>query len=121
MTRTHIGAARWAGVVALVVVAWFIGGLAGGAAAIGGIALGSWRGPKAVAAASLAALVVTAVLTLVEEEATGKGYTFDFARDRTLAAVAGRVAGVLLLVAVGLAADRERTRRPDAAPADDDA
>lgn len=106
----------WVEAAVLVVLGWFIGGIAGGAAAAGGVALARWQGPKAVAAATFAILVATAVLTLVEEPTTGKGYTFDFAQDRTLAAVAGRVAGVLLLVTVVAAARRERAPRTEPAP-----
>jgi len=113
MSRPTIGIAQWAGIGALVAVGWFIGGLAGAGAAIGGVALGLRRSPTAVAAAAFFALVAAAVFTLVEEPATGKGYSFDFAQDRTLAAVAGRVAGVLLLVAAALAARRERSSAPE--------
>jgi hypothetical protein len=46
----------------------------------------------------------------VEAPGTGdaRDYLFDFALDRPLAAEAGRIAGVLALVAVVLAAARER-------------
>jgi hypothetical protein len=98
------------GGVALVAVALVIGGPIGGLAAIAGLVIAAWRGYRAVAAGALLALGVAAVLTVIEAPATGEApdYLFDFALDRPLAAQAGRVAGVLALVAVTVAAMRER-------------
>lgn len=105
MSRVSVAAA-----VALVVAGFVIGGAVGGLAAIAGLAIAAWWGYRAVAAGALLALGVAAVLTLIEAPATGEAgdYLFDFALDRPLAAQAGRVAGVLALVAVVLAAVRER-------------
>jgi hypothetical protein len=98
------------GGVALVAVALVIGGPIGGLAAIVGLGIATWWGYRAVAAGALLALGVAAVLTIIESPATGEAadYLFDFALDRPLAAQAGRVAGVLALVAVVLAAMQER-------------
>jgi hypothetical protein len=94
----------------LVAVGVVVGGLVGGLAALAGVALARWQGYRSVAAAALVALVVAALLTAFEAPATGDAsdYLFDFALDRPLAAEAGRIAGILVLVAVVLAAIRER-------------
>lgn len=104
MRRVVIGA------VVLVVVCAAVGGVVGGAAALAGLGIARWRGYRAVAGAALLVLVVAAVLTVVEAPTTGRApdYLFDFALDRPLAAEAGRVAGVLAIVALALAAVRER-------------
>ena len=101
--------------IALVVVGAVIGGPIGAAAALAGLGIARWRGYRAVAGAALLVLIVAAVLTVVEAPATGEApdYLFDFALDRSLAAEAGRVAGVLALVAVVLAAVPERARSAD--------
>jgi MFS family permease len=98
------------GAVSLVVVGVVVGGPIGGLAALGGLGLAGWRGYRTVGAAALVALVVAALLTVLEAPATGDApdYLFDFALDRPLAATAGLVAGVLTLVAVALAALHER-------------
>ena len=108
------------GGVALVVVALLIGGPIGGLAAIAGLAIAAWWGYRAVAAGALLALGVAAVLTVIEAPATGEAsdYLFDFALDRPLAAQAGRVAGVLALVAVAVAAMRERAPTSEVAATD---
>jgi hypothetical protein len=105
------------GGVALVAVALVIGGPIGGLAAIAGLVIAAWRGYRAVAAGALLALGVAAVLTVIEAPATGEArdYLFDFALDRPLAAQAGRVAGVLALVAVGVAAMKERAATSEVA------
>lgn len=104
------------GTIVLVALGVLIGGVAGGLAAIAGLGIARWRGYRAVAGAALLALVVAIALTVVEAPATGEAadYLFDFALDRPGAAEAGRVAGVLAVVAVALAAVRERP--PDPAP-----
>jgi hypothetical protein len=106
-----------AGAVALVVVSILIGGPIGGVAAIAGLAIAAWWGYRAVAAGALLALGVAAVLTVIEAPTTGEAadYLFDFAIDRPLAAQAGRIAGVLAVVAVVLAAVRERAPTSDVA------
>jgi hypothetical protein len=98
------------GRLALVAAAVVIAGPVGAATAIAGLLIARWRGYRSVAAAAVVALVLAAVLTVVEAPATGQArdYLFDFALDRPLAAEAGRVAGVFALVAVVLAAVRER-------------
>jgi hypothetical protein len=75
-----------------------------------GLAVAWWRSARAVAGLALVALVAAALLTVLEAPATGEAsdYLFDFALDRPLAAELGRVAGVLVIVAVALAAARER-------------
>jgi hypothetical protein len=96
--------------VVLVVIGALVGGFAGGAAAFAGLAIARWRGYRSVAGVALAVLILTAALTVLEAPATGDAadYLFDFALDRPLAAEAGRVAGVLTIVAIALAARRER-------------
>ena len=99
-----------AGAIALVAAGVGVAGWVGAAAALAGLAIARWRGYRSVAAAALLALAVAALLTVIEAPATGEArdYLFDFAIDRPLAAEAGRVAGVLAMVAVLLAAVRER-------------
>jgi MFS family permease len=102
--------ARVIGAIAIVAVGLLIGGPIGGITALVALGLARWRGYRAVALAALIVLVIAAVLTVVEAPATGdaRDYLFDFALDRPLAAEAGRIAGVLALVAAVLAAARER-------------
>jgi hypothetical protein len=108
------------GGVVLVAIGALVGGVVGGIAAIFGLAIARWRGYRAVALAALVALVVAALLTVIEAPATAetRDYVFDFALDRPLAADAGLVAGVLAVVAVALAAVRERA--PSSTPAIDE-
>lgn len=96
--------------IALVAVGIVIGGGVGGVAALAAVLLAAWRGHRGVALVALVLLVLTAVLTVVEAPTTGQApdYLFDFARDRPLAAEAGRIAGVFVLVSVVLAAIGER-------------
>jgi hypothetical protein len=100
----------WLGTAALVAVGVVIGGYAGGLAAVAGLVVASWRGYRAVAGFALLLVVAAAVATVLEAPATGEAvdYLFDFALDRPLAAQLGRAAGVLFVVAVALAAVRER-------------
>jgi hypothetical protein len=103
--------------VVLVAIGIVVGGLVGGLAALAGVLLARWQGYRSVAAAALVTLVLAALLTAFEAPATGDAsdYLFDFALDRPLAAEVGRVAGILVLVAVVLAAIRER--EPSSMPA----
>ena len=96
--------------VVLVAVGIVIGGLVGGLAALGAVGVGQWRGYRAVAGVALVALVAAALLTAFEAPATAQptDYLFDFALDRPLAAEVGRIAGIFVIVAVALAAVRER-------------
>lgn len=96
--------------IVLVAVGIVIGGIVGGVAALAAALLAGWRGYRTVALAALVLLVITAVLTVVEAPTTGQAhdYLFDFALDRPLAAEVGRIAGIFVLVAVVLAAVRER-------------
>ncbi|MEX2255489.1 MAG: hypothetical protein WEC34_08625 [Acidimicrobiia bacterium] len=96
--------------IVLVAIGIVIGGAVGGVTALVAVGIGRWRGARAVAAAALMALVVAAVLTVVEAPATGDApdYLFDFALDRPRAATASLIAGVFALVAVVLAAVHER-------------
>jgi MFS family permease len=96
--------------VVLVAVGVVIGGVIGGLAAAVAVAIGLWRDYRVVAAVALVALIVAALLTAFEAPATAEpaDYLFDFALDRPLAAQVGRIAGVFVLVAVVLAAIRER-------------
>jgi hypothetical protein len=102
--------AKWISGIVLAGVGIAIGGLVGALAAVAAVVVGFWRGYRTVAAVALAALVVAAVLTAFEAPATGQApdYLFDFALDRPLASEAGRIAGIFFLVAVVLAAIRER-------------
>lgn len=101
---------KWVTGVVLVAVGVLIGGVVGGLAAAAAVAIGLWRDHRVVAAVALIALVVAALLTAFEAPATAEpaDYLFDFALDRPLAAQVGRIAGVFVLVAVVLAAIRER-------------
>ena len=110
MSAPRIGRGAVVTAVVLVAVGVLIGGLVGGVAALAALGIAQWRGDRAVAAAALVALVVAALLSVLEAPATGEAvdYLFDFARDRPLAAEVGRIAGVFVLVAVALAAIRER-------------
>jgi membrane protease YdiL (CAAX protease family) len=96
--------------IVLVAVGIVIGGVVGALAAVAAVAVGYWRDYRTVAAVALVALVVAALLTAFEAPATAQpsDYLFDFALDRPLAAQVGRIAGVFVLVAVVLAAIRER-------------
>jgi hypothetical protein len=109
MTRptTLVG---WLAVAALVAVGVVIGGAIGGVTALVGLAVAWWRGYRDVAGLALFVLIAAAVATVLEAPATGQAsdYLFDFALDRPVAAQLGRVAGVLFVVAVALAAVRER-------------
>lgn len=100
----------WLALAALVAVGVAIGGPIGGVTAIVGIVVAWWRGARDVAGLALFVLVAAAVTTVLEAPATGEAsdYLFDFALDRPLAAQLGRIAGVLFVVAVALAAARER-------------
>ena len=102
--------AKWVTAVVLVAIGIVIGGVVGGLAAAVAVAIGVWRDYRVVAAVALVALVVAALLTAFEAPATAEpaDYLFDFALDRPLAAEVGRIAGVFVLVAVVLAAIRER-------------
>jgi hypothetical protein len=75
-----------------------------------------WRGPRVIAGAALAALVIAAILTISEARTTNTQYNTLFAARRPLAAEAGRAAGVLILVSLGVALERER--RSSSAPPD---
>ena len=101
---------KWVTAVVLVAVGVLIGGVIGGLAAAVAVAVGLWRDYRIIAAVALVALVVAALLTAFEAPATAEpaDYLFDFALDRPLAAQVGRIAGVFVLVAVVLAAIRER-------------
>ena len=101
------------GVVVLVALGAFLGGIIGGLAAVAALSLARWRGYRFVAACALAVLVVAAVLSLVEAPADAHHYIFHFAEDRPLAAEAGRIAGVFVMIFLALAAWRERTPRHD--------
>jgi MFS family permease len=102
--------AGWVAVGALVAVGVVVGGPIGGVTTLVGLAVAWWRSSRAVAGLALVALVAAALLTVLEAPATGEAgdYLFDFALDRPLAAALGRIAGVLVVVAVALAATRER-------------
>jgi hypothetical protein len=102
--------AKWLTAVVLVAVGILIGGVIGGLAAVVAVAIGLWRDYRVVAAVALGALVAAALLTAFEAPATAEpaDYLFDFALDRPLAAEVGRIAGIFVLVAVVLAAIRER-------------
>jgi len=106
--------ARVIGAIAIVVVGVLIGGPIGGVTALAALGLARWRGYRAVALAALIVLVIAAVLAVVEAPATGaaRDYLFDFALDRPLAAETGRIAGVLAVVAIVLAAVHERAPAP---------
>jgi hypothetical protein len=103
----------WLAVAALVAVGVVIGGPIGGLTVVVGLVVAWWRGYRDVAGLALFVLVAAAVATVLEAPATGEAsdYLFDFALDRPLAAQLGRVAGVLFVVAVALAAVRERAPR----------
>jgi hypothetical protein len=111
--------AGWLAVAALLAVGVVVGGPIGGVTALVGLGVGWWRGPRPVAGLALLALVVAALVTVLEAPTTGEAsdYLFDFALDRPLAAELGRIAGVLVIVAVALAATRERA--PTSAPTHD--
>ncbi len=102
--------ARWVTSATLVAAGVVVGGLVGAVAALVAVLVGFWRGYRTVAGVAFVVLVVAALLTAFEAPATGQApdYLFDFALDRPLAAQAGRVAGIFVLVAVVLAAIRER-------------
>jgi len=106
------------GGTALVAAGAVVAGPVGALTALAGLGIARWRGYRAVAGAALLALLVAAVLSVVEAPATGEArdYLFDFAIDRPVTAEIGRVAGVLAMVAVALAAFRERA--PSSATAD---
>jgi ABC-type uncharacterized transport system permease subunit len=110
----------WTALAALVALGVVVGGPAGGVTALVGLAVAAWRGDRAVAGLALLALCAAAVVTVVEAPTTGDAadYLFDFALDRPLAAELGRIAGILVLVAVALAAARERA--PTSAPTGSD-
>jgi hypothetical protein len=95
----------------LVTLGAFLGGLVGGLAAVLGLLLARWRGYRFVAACALAVLVVAALLSVVEAPADAHHYIFHFAEDRPLAAEAGRIAGVFVMIFLALAAWRERAPR----------
>lgn len=94
----------------LVAIGVGVGGIIGGLAALAGLGIGHWRGPRAVAASAFGMLLLAALLTVLEAPATGRAsdYLFDFALDRPDASDAGLAAGVLALVAIVLAARVER-------------
>ena len=110
----------WLALGALVAVGVVVGGAPGGLAAVAGLGIAWWRGHRAVAGAALLALVAAAVVTVVEAPASGDAgdYLFDFALDRPIAAELGRIAGVLVIVAIALAAARERATTSAATRAD---
>ena len=102
--------AGWLAVAALVAFGVVIGGPVGGVTVVIGLVVAGWRGYRDVAGLALLVLVAAALVTVLEAPATGEAadYLFDFALDRPLAAQLGRAAGVLFVVAVALAAVRER-------------
>lgn len=92
-----------------------VGGLVGGLAALAGLGLARWRGPRAAAAGALAMLALAALLSVLEAPTSGRAidYLFDFALDRPVASDAGLAAGVLAFVSIVLAARVERASPPD--------
>lgn len=113
--RTVVG---WAVLVAIGVG---FGGIVGGLAALAGLGLARWQGPRGVAAGSFVMLALAALLTVVEAPASGRAadYLFDFALERPWASRAGLAAGVLALVAIILAARAERAPTTSDAPPSD--
>jgi hypothetical protein len=101
--RRRLGA-RIAGAVVVLVLAWLFAGWGGLLVAVLGIALNELAGPRWVAVSAVAALVVAAIATLVESSSTN----IAFSATRPVAAGAGRVAGVLVLVALAGFVARER-------------
>lgn len=99
-----------AGAGLLVAIGVGVGGIIGGLAALAGLGIGHWRGPRAVAASAFGMLLLAALLTVLEAPTTGRAsdYIFDFALDRPVASDAGLAAGVLVLVAIVLTARAER-------------
>jgi hypothetical protein len=80
-------------------------GLIGGAAAS--------RRAQAVLMAAALALFAAAALTIFEEPLDERHLGPGFVTERSLAEIAGAIAGVLLLAGLaGLLADRDRTRAP---------
>jgi hypothetical protein len=118
MMTALVRAAAWArrNVVELcvVLVCFIIGGLPGlvvGAAGQVGV---HRRGPRVAAAAAVCALALAAVATAVAPW-SGHGALFGFPKDHSVAAEAGRAAGILLLVALVGFVRAERTRAPEEA------
>lgn len=115
MGRSGISRMDLVGTGLVVVVGAGVGGLVGGVAALAGLGLARWRGPRAPAAAAFAMLALAALLSVFEAPATGRAvdYLFDFALDRPVASDAGLAAGILAFVSIVLAARAERAQPPD--------
>ncbi|MFO7591616.1 MAG: hypothetical protein R6X23_12085 [Acidimicrobiia bacterium] len=114
LDRFRISRRDLVGAGLVVVVGAGVGGLVGGVAALAGLGLARWRGPRAPAAAAFAMLALAALLSVLEAPATGRAvdYLFDFALDRPVASDAGLAAGVLAFVSIVLLARAERARPP---------
>lgn len=112
--RSPISRGGLVGAGLVVAVGAGIGGLVGGLAALAGLGLARWRGPRAAAAGALAMLALAALLSVLEAPASGRAvdYLFDFALDRPVASDAGLAAGVLAFVSIVLAARAERASPP---------
>jgi hypothetical protein len=96
--------AQVAGIVVVLALAWWFADFVGLAVAVAGLVLVRLVGPRWVAVGAAGALAVAAVATLLESSKLN----FAFSAQRPVAAEAGRIAGVLLLVALSGFIARER-------------
>jgi hypothetical protein len=87
-------------------VAWFFGGFTALIAAVAGLVIARWLGPRWVAAAAFGSLLVAAVATVVEMKLT-QSYNLSFADERPIATHSALVAGALAFVAVAVFAARQ--------------
>lgn len=95
-------------VAVTVILALLIGGVPGALILLTAAVVTAPGRRRAPAGAALGLLALAAVASVVEAPLAVSGIGLDYALDRPVAAAAGRLAGVALLVAVAIAAVTER-------------